>query len=87
VHNLVISAPREFAAVRFFMVASQDIPPGGQDDPGAPLRWLLTSHGVGLPGDPSDPTAPSGRAGRARSGRPDHRRPRQVPREPAKSRS
>lgn len=55
VHNLVISAPREFDQVRFFAVASQDVAPGGLDDPGAPLRWLLTSNGVRLPADPAAP--------------------------------
>jgi Double-GTPase 2 len=52
VHNLVMSARRDFAAVRFFAVASQAVPPGGPDDPGRPLRWLLTTHGVRLPADP-----------------------------------
>ncbi|MGH3187313.1 MAG: TRAFAC clade GTPase domain-containing protein [Streptosporangiaceae bacterium] len=45
-HNLVLSAHREFAAVRFFAVASR---PGGYgggpEDPGAALRWLLGSGG------------------------------------------
>lgn len=49
VHNLVLAAGREFAEVRFFMVASQEVAPDGQDDPGAPLRWLLTAHGARLP--------------------------------------
>jgi hypothetical protein len=56
VHNLVMSARRDFAEVRFYAVASQAIPPGGPDDPGAPLRWLLTAHGVRLPGE-AGPTA------------------------------
>ena len=51
-HNLVMSARRDFAEVRFFTVASQAVPPGGPDDPGRPLRWLLTAHGVKLPPDP-----------------------------------
>jgi hypothetical protein len=58
-HNLVLSARREFADARFFVVASQhggpdgDTGPGGRsDDPGAPLRWLLKSHGVRLPAEP-----------------------------------
>jgi hypothetical protein len=79
VHNLVISAPREFAEVRFFTVASQNVPPGGPDDPGAPLRWLLMSHGIRLPADPPDQESPPGRADPARTGRPDHRRGRHAP--------
>lgn len=76
VHNLVMSARHEFAAVRFFTVASQDMAPGDRDDPGAPLRWLLASHGSRLPaeradtaGDPGSPAppAPSGRPGRGQS--------------------
>ena len=49
VHNLVLSAPREFAEVDYFMVASQA---GGEScphDPGKPLRWLLRTHGARLP--------------------------------------
>jgi hypothetical protein len=69
VHNLVMSARREFAEVRFFTVASQDVKPAGADDPGTPLRWLLTAHGVRLPADPAaaDAAHPTG----------------SVPREPA----
>lgn len=49
VHNLVLSARREFAETRFFAVASQlTREDGGPDDPGAPVRWLLSSHGVRL---------------------------------------
>lgn len=51
-HNLVMSARRDFAEVRFFTVASQAVLPGGPDDPGLPLRWLLTTHGIRLPADP-----------------------------------
>lgn len=51
-HNLVMSTRRDFAEVRFFAVASQAVPPGGPDDPGRPLRWLLTTHGIRLPADP-----------------------------------
>jgi hypothetical protein len=51
-HNLVLSARREFADARFFVVASQAAAPGRrpdeQHDPGAPLRWLLRSHRVRL---------------------------------------
>jgi Double-GTPase 2 len=56
-HNLVLAARRDFAEVRFFLVASQLVAPGAADDPGAPLRWLLTSHGTRLLGDdsPADP--------------------------------
>ena len=52
VHNLVLSAPREFAEVNYFMVASQA---GGEScphDPGKPLRWLLRTHGARLPAEP-----------------------------------
>jgi Double-GTPase 2 len=87
VHNLVISAPREFAEVRFFTVASQDVPPGGQDDPGAPLRWLLTSHRVRLPGDPPDQGSSSGHADPAQIDHADRHHDRQVPGEPAQARS
>jgi hypothetical protein len=83
VHNLVISAPREFAEVRFFTVASQNVPPGGLDDPGAPLRWLLAAHGVRLPAEPSEASGGSGRSGR---GNPSGRS-RRVPSEPAEARS
>jgi hypothetical protein len=51
VHNLVMSAPHEFAEVRYFMVASQNVRPGSPHDPGAPLHWLLSSQGVPLPAD------------------------------------
>jgi hypothetical protein len=49
-HNLVTAMGREFAEVRYFAVASQDIGVGLRDDPGVPLRWLLAAHGVRLPG-------------------------------------
>lgn len=52
VHNLVMSARRDFAEARFFAVASQAMAPGSSYDPGVPLRWLLTAHGVRLPADP-----------------------------------
>jgi Double-GTPase 2 len=86
VHNLVISAPREFGEVRFFTVASQNVPVGGPDDPGAPLRWLLTSHGVRLPPQQPDNGSSPGRADQPRADRPDRRRARQIPREPAQTR-
>jgi hypothetical protein len=72
VHNLVMSARREFAEVRFFAVASQDVTPASTHEPGVPLRWLLTSHGVRLPADPA--TADAGRPAGS------------VPREPAEAR-
>lgn len=62
VHNLVMSARRDFAEVRFYTVASQEVPPGGQDDPGAPLRWLLAAHGARLPAVPGDPGDPASAA-------------------------
>ncbi len=62
-HNLVMSARRDFAEVRFFTVASQAVPPGDPNDPGRPLRWLLTAHGVRLPPDPDlSAGAPAARA-------------------------
>ena len=48
--NLMMAMGREFAEVRYFSVASQDAAASMQDDPGAPLRWLLAVHGVRLPG-------------------------------------
>ncbi len=56
-YNLVVSSQREFAEVRFYTVASQDVAADRADDPGAPLSWLLRAHGVQLPGD--DPAAGS----------------------------
>lgn len=48
-HNIVQAARRDFAEVRFFAVASQDLAGASADyDPGTPLRWLLTAHGVRL---------------------------------------
>jgi len=94
VHNLVMAARRDFAEVRFFMVASQAIPPGDPGDPGAPLRWLLRVHGSQLPAEPADTAARSdaGRPGdrtgpppRFRSGSGRHARP--VPDERAEARS
>jgi len=66
-HNLVMSARRDFAEVRFFTVASQAVPPGAPNDPGRPLRWLLTAHGIKLPPDP-DLSAGAPGAGRAADG-------------------
>jgi hypothetical protein len=62
IHNLVLAARRDFAEVRFFAVASQDVANDQSDDPGTPLRWLLRSHGVRLHIDPT-----SGRGGSDRS--------------------
>ena len=67
-HNLVMSAQREFAEVRYFTVASQDVTVGQPDDPGVPLRWLLTAHGVRLPADAAVTSRPS----------PAHRRPAEA---------
>jgi hypothetical protein len=53
IHNLVLAARRDFAKIRFFAVASQDVANHRSDDPGTPLRWLLRSHGVRLPIDPA----------------------------------
>ena len=59
VHNLVLSARREFAEVRYFAVASLAAAETGRShDPGSPLRWLLSSRGVQLPGDPHAPRSP-----------------------------
>jgi hypothetical protein len=50
VHNLVLSAEREFAEVRFFAVASLAAEPGWRPhDAGASLLWILASRGVRLP--------------------------------------
>jgi hypothetical protein len=74
VHNLVMSARRDFAEVRFFAVASQAGSPGGQDDPGRPLRWLLTTHGVRLPLDPGQPAGrPAGPGQPGSSGSDEHK--------------
>jgi Double-GTPase 2 len=57
VHNLVLSARREFAEVRYFAVASL-VPAQGRStrDPGAPLRWLLASYGMRLPTEQDETT-------------------------------
>ena len=89
-HNLVLSARREFAEVRYFTVASLAVPPSPAasrpHDPGSPLRWLLTSRGVRLPAEPEaggadggDRASPSGsgpgNAGSSGAGRHGARRP------------
>jgi Double-GTPase 2 len=52
VHNLVLSARRDFAEARFFTVASLAASQTGRShDPGVPLRWLLVSRGLRLPDD------------------------------------
>jgi hypothetical protein len=63
VHNLVLSARREFAEVRYFVVASLAAGQCREDrEPGAPLRWLLAAQGARLPGDPGvSPRVPRGR--------------------------
>lgn len=66
VHNLVLSARREFAEVRYFTVASLAAEARRGHDPGAPLRWLLASLGVRLPAEPE-------RAGTSGSARRPHR--------------
>ena len=76
VHNLVLAARREFAEVEFFSVASQEVAPDGRDDPGTPLRWLLTAYGARLPADPADPAGP---ADRGYPGGPDEDRGPDVP--------
>ena len=66
IHNLVLSARREFAEVRYFAVASLTGAGAVRSlDPGAPLRWLLASRGVRLPADPD--AASSSRASRHRN--------------------
>jgi hypothetical protein len=60
VHNLVLSARREFAEVRYFAVASLAATQADRSrDPGAPLRWLLASCGVRLPADRSAASSPT----------------------------
>ena len=71
VHNLVLSARRDFAEARYFAVASlAAAQASGSYDPGAPLRWLLASRGLRLPGGPDEarsPRVPRGRGGPDRS--------------------
>lgn len=68
IHNLVLSARRDFAEVRYFAVASLAAAQSeGSDDPGAPLRWLLSSRGMRLPAGP--PVARDQRAPDAGGGR------------------
>jgi hypothetical protein len=50
--KLVMAMRQEFAEVRYFAVASQEVTASRQDDPGVPLRWLLAAHRVRLPGTP-----------------------------------
>lgn len=80
VHNLVLAARHEFAEVRFFPVASQQVASDGRDDPGVPLRWLLTACGVQLPADQESQAAP---ARRGRPGQPDEDLEPDVPPDPA----
>ena len=54
--NLIRAMGRDFAEVRFFAVTSQDASAGwvtGEDDPAAPLRWLLGRYGVPLSASPA----------------------------------
>jgi Double-GTPase 2/Sporulation and spore germination len=51
VHNLVLSAGREFAEVRYFTVASVAAAHRRSHDPGAPLHWLLASRGATVPAE------------------------------------
>ncbi len=84
IHNLVLSAQREFAEVRFFTVASLAAAravPGR--DPGGPLSWLLSSRGVRLPGEPSEPARP--RIPRSRTGSADEGSTRTEQGDPAKA--
>ena len=70
VHNLVLSARREFAEVRYFAVASLAAGQARRShDPGAPLRWLLTARGVRLPAE----SAAAGSTDRPRTGNGSHR--------------
>ncbi len=49
-HNLTLAAEREFADVRYFLIASQSSRLTTRNtDPGAPLRWLLSTRGLNLP--------------------------------------
>jgi hypothetical protein len=66
VHNLVLSARRDFAEVRYFAVASNPAQEGKPHDPGAPLRWLLGGRGTWLPGDPLIRLAHDSELGRGR---------------------
>jgi hypothetical protein len=59
VHNLVLSAPREFAEVRYFTVASLAAAQADRTrDPGAPLRWLLAAYGIRLADDAEQASPP-----------------------------
>lgn len=76
VHNLVLSARREFAEVRYFTVASLAATQASRGhNPGAPLRWLLASRGVRLPGEPEQAGAADPARDPHRPGRPHRVRP------------
>jgi len=77
VHNLVLSARREFSDVRYFTVASLAATEASRaHNPGAPLRWLLACLGVRLPAEPEQ--ADSTRAPRGPH-RPDGAQPAKDP--------
>jgi hypothetical protein len=72
VHNLVLSARREFAEARFFTVASLAASQARHShDPGAPLHWLLVSRGVRLPDEQGGAVAARGLGGRHGGNEPD----------------
>ncbi len=58
-YNLVVSSQRDFAEVRFYTVASQQVAADRADDPEAPLSWLLRAYGVQLPGNDPPPAPPN----------------------------
>jgi hypothetical protein len=61
VHNLVLSARRDFSEVRYFAVAAKADRESERYDPGAPLRWLLGRQGLRLGGPP--PAGPRAEGG------------------------
>jgi hypothetical protein len=69
VHNLVLSARRDFAEARYFLVASLAAARADRSrDPGAPLRWLLQSRGVRLTDAGESPAAKARGNGDIRNG-------------------
>jgi hypothetical protein len=68
-HNLVLSAGREFAEVQYFAVASLAATGASRRrDPAAPLRWLLAARGLRLPTDDTSPVPGGGDKGSDSSG-------------------